>query len=150
LIDARFVAKTPEEVGIDSEKLERLFARAKRDVDEGVLPGCQVAVARNGRVAGMRNFGVAVQGGVEKPISDETLFAIFSCTKATVAVSIWQMLFEDGLLRLDEKVADHPEFGSNGGGCNWNKCCSIPPVSYLLRPCPMSERGAGGLRVPEA
>lgn len=115
MISTSYLAKTPEDVGIDSEKLERVFARAKRDVDQGVLPGCQVAVARNGRVAGMRNFGVAVQGGSEKAISDETLFAIFSCTKAIVAVAIWQILFEDKLIRLDEKVADIiPEFGANG------------------------------------
>jgi len=51
------VATKPEDVGVDSEKLEAVFARAKRDVDEGVLPSAQVAVARNGRLAGVRTFG---------------------------------------------------------------------------------------------
>jgi CubicO group peptidase (beta-lactamase class C family) len=114
VITTDLVASSPEEVGIDSEKLEALFARARRDVDEGILPSAQVAVARNGRLAGMRTFGEAVQGGELRPATDETLYTIFSCTKAIVGAAVWT-LFEDGLLRLDERVADIiPEFGSNG------------------------------------
>ncbi|HLC28191.1 MAG TPA: serine hydrolase, partial [Dehalococcoidia bacterium] len=80
-------------MGIDSENLEAVFARAKRDVDEGVLPSAQVAIARMGKLAGLRTFGSAVQGGVEKPATDETLYSIFSSTKAIVAVAVW-LLFE--------------------------------------------------------
>lgn len=108
------LAGTPEDVGIDSEKLEAVFARAKRDVDNGVLPSAQVAVARQGRLAGLRTFGSAVQGGVDRPATDETLYCIFSCTKAVVAAAVW-LLLEEGLLRLDERVAEIiPEFGTNG------------------------------------
>ena len=113
MIEETLVTK-PENVGIDSEKLEAVFARAQRDVDAGVLPSAQVAVARNGKIAGMRTFGSAVQGGVEKSATDETLYTIFSSTKAVVAAAVW-LLFEDGLLKLEERVADIiPEFGTNG------------------------------------
>ena len=114
MIDAKYLAEKPEAVGIDSERLEAVFARAKREVDDGVVPSAQVAVARRGRVAGVRTFGTAVQGGTERPATDETLYSIFSCTKAVVAVAVW-LLFEEGLLRLDERVAEIiPEFGTNG------------------------------------
>ncbi|MBI2760973.1 MAG: beta-lactamase family protein [Chloroflexi bacterium] len=114
MVAAGLVATSPEDVGIDSEKLEAVFTRAKRDVDNGVLPSAQVAVARHGRLAGMRTFGEAVQGGEVKPATDQTLYTIFSCTKAIVAAAVWT-LFEDGLLRLDERVADIiPEFATNG------------------------------------
>lgn len=114
MVSAAVAVSKPEDVGIDSEKLEALFARAKRDVDQGILPSCQVAVARHGRIAGFRTFGSAVQGGVEKPATDETLYHFFSSTKAVVAAAVW-LLFEDGTLRLDEKVADIiPEFETNG------------------------------------
>lgn len=104
----------PEDAGIDSEKLEALFARAKRDVDDGTLPGAQVAIARNGRLAGFRTFGTARIGGVDRPATNGTLYTIFSSTKAVVAAAVWT-LFEDGLLRLDERVAEIvPEFGTNG------------------------------------
>jgi CubicO group peptidase (beta-lactamase class C family) len=108
------IADTPEDVGVDSERLEALFARARRDVEEGVLPSAQVAVARQGKLAGVRTFGCAVQGGQERPATDDTLYCIFSSTKALVAVAVWQLI-EGGRLRVDERVADIiPEFGTNG------------------------------------
>lgn len=114
MLSEKYLAARPEDVGIDSERLETVFARAKRDVDDGVLPSAQVAVARQGRVAGVRTFGMAMQGGAERPATDETLYGIFSCTKAIVGVAVW-LLFEDGLLRLDERVAAIiSEFGTNG------------------------------------
>jgi CubicO group peptidase (beta-lactamase class C family) len=114
LIPKSYIAARPEDAGVDSEALEALFARVKRYVDEGFLPSAQVAVARNGMVAGLRTFGTAVQGGVERPATDETLYCIFSCTKAVVACAVWRLL-EDDLLRLEERVAEIiPEFGTNG------------------------------------
>ncbi|MGI8549945.1 MAG: serine hydrolase domain-containing protein [Dehalococcoidia bacterium] len=114
MVTADLIAAAPEDVGVDSATLEALFERAKRDVESGELPSAQIAVARKGRLAGMRTFGRAVQGGEEKPATDETLYTIFSSTKAIVGAAVWT-LFEDGLLRLDERVADIiPEFGTNG------------------------------------
>ncbi len=113
-IDTTHLASKPESLGIESEKLEAVFARAKRDVDDGTLPSAQIAVARHGKLAGMRTYGSAVQGGADKPATDETLYHVFSSTKAIVAAAVW-LLFESGDLRLDEKVADIiPEFGTNG------------------------------------
>src|SRR5438309_7208849 len=114
MVNQRLVETKPEDASVDAEVLEAVFARAKRDVDEGVLPSAQVAVARNGKLAGMRTFGDAVQGGELKPATDYTLYCIFSCTKVVVAAALW-LLFEQGLLRLGERVADIiPEFGTHG------------------------------------
>lgn len=114
MISERQLAKKPEDVGIDSERLEALFARARRDVDEGLLSSCQVAVARHGKVAALRTFGNAVQGGRNRPATNETLYPLFSCTKGIVAVAIWALL-EEKCLRPEERVADIiPEFGTHG------------------------------------
>src|SRR5438876_4683226 len=113
MLNPELIASKPEDVGIVSERLEAVFARARRDLDDGVLPSAQVAVARNGKLAGMRTFGEAVQGGELRPATDDTLYCIFSCTKVVVAAAVW-LLFEQGLLRLDERVADTiPEFGTH-------------------------------------
>lgn len=105
---------SPAELGIDVEKLEAVFDRARRDVDDGTLPSCQVAVARHGRIAGFRSYGTAVQGGDEKAVTNETLYHMFSCTKAIVAAATW-LLIERGQLRIDEKAGEIvPEFGTNG------------------------------------
>ncbi len=116
MISEERIAKKPEDVGVESECLEALFARARRDVDQGRLSSVQIAVARRGRVAGMRTFGSALQGGRNQPATDRTLYPLFSCTKGIVGIATWALL-EEGLLRLDERVADIvPGFGANGKG----------------------------------
>jgi CubicO group peptidase (beta-lactamase class C family) len=109
------LAESPESVGVDPEKLEALFDRAEREVREGLLPSCQIALARRGKLAGMRSFGrVRRQGGPEEPADDATLYAVFSCSKAITSAAAW-LLIQEGKLALDERVADVvPEFGSNG------------------------------------
>ncbi len=110
------LADSPESVGVDPEKLEALFQRAEREVREGLLPSCQIALARRGRLAGMRSFGrVSHQGAAERvPAGNETLYAVFSCTKAITSAAAW-LLIQEGKLALDERVADVvPEFGSHG------------------------------------
>src|SRR5271170_1920894 len=92
------IAANPSEVGLDPAKVEELFKRAEREVAEGLLPSTQIAIARNGKIGAMKSFGRAVQGGQEKPATNETLYCVFSCTKAIVSSAIW-ILIGDG--RLD-------------------------------------------------
>lgn len=105
---------TPESLGIDPAKLDALLARARREVDEGLLPSCQLALARHGRLAALRSFGRARFGAAEREVADDTLYVIFSCTKAITSAAAW-LLLQEAKLRLDERVADVlPEFGTNG------------------------------------
>ena len=108
------IVDKPEQVGLDSAKVDALFQRAEREVREGLLPAVQIAIARDGKIGAMRTFGRAVQGGAQKPATDETLFTIFSCTKAIMSAASW-LLIGDGKLKESERVADIiPEFGTNG------------------------------------
>ncbi len=107
-------AASPQEVGVDPEKLEALFARVEQEVREGRLPSAQVAIARDGRIAGMRSFGSVTHEGQPAPATNDTLYVIFSCTKAITSSAAW-LLLEDGKLGLGERVADIlPGFGANG------------------------------------
>ena len=87
MMDAGRLAPSPESVGIDPQKLEDLFDRAEREVREGLLPSMQIAVARHGRLAGMRSFGRVERQGVSGPATDDTLYCIFSCTKAITSAA---------------------------------------------------------------
>jgi len=106
-------AASPAEVGIDPGKLEALFARAEREVREGILPSMQVAVARAGKLAGMRTLGRVTHGGRPADASDRTLYVVFSCTKVVTSAAAW-ILLQEGKLGLSERVADAiPGFGTN-------------------------------------
>ena len=62
----------------------------------------------------MQTFGRAVQGGTEKPATDDTRFVIMSSTKAFTAASAW-ILMQEGQLRPEDRVVEYiPEFGTNG------------------------------------
>ena len=43
--------------GLNEEKVEALLNRARREVDEGLLPSVQVALARDGEVMLSESFG---------------------------------------------------------------------------------------------
>ena len=107
-------AESPREVGLDPEKVEALFSRAEREVKDGLLPTAQIAIARDGKIGAMRTVGRAVQGGAEKPATNDTLYTIFSCTKAIMSAAAW-ILIGEGKLSASERAAEIvPEFGTNG------------------------------------
>src|SRR5215469_13822286 len=109
-----FFAPHPSEAGLDPVKVQALFDRAQREVSEGLLPSCQVAIARRGKIGVMRAFGRAVQGGVEKPATNQTLYIVFSCTKGIMSSAAW-LLIGEGKLDPSRRVVDYvPEFGTNG------------------------------------
>ncbi|MFP6814634.1 MAG: serine hydrolase domain-containing protein [Pseudomonadales bacterium] len=94
----------PEELGLDPVKIAALVARVQREVDDGLLPATQVALARNGRLAVFESFGSA---------SDESLFCVYSATKAIIAAAAW-ILIQEGSLDENEIVADLiEEFAAN-------------------------------------
>ncbi len=94
-----FFADSPSEVGLNPDKVQALMDRAERDVKEGILPACQLAIARGGKIAAMKTFGRAVQGGVEKPATDETFFVTMSATKAITSSALWLLIQEGGSAR---------------------------------------------------
>ena len=114
MLHPQFIAESPERVGIDPEKLAALFERARKEVREGLLPSSQIAVARDGKIAGMQTVGRVTHEGKSAPASDDTYYHIFSCTKAITSAAAW-LLIQEGKLSTDEIVADIvPEFGTNG------------------------------------
>ncbi len=78
-----------------------------------LFPGGALAVYRDGRLVLDLAAGYAdTQSG--EPVTAETLFPLFSCTKPFAAVALWQQI-ERGRVELDDPVAAHwPAFGQNG------------------------------------
>ncbi|MGH7819214.1 MAG: serine hydrolase domain-containing protein, partial [Candidatus Binatia bacterium] len=92
---------------IDREQVQKLMARARREVDEGLLPSCQVALGYGGEIVAAETFGDA------RP---DDRYCVFSATKPFVASTVWTLLAE-GKLRVEDRVVEYfPEFGANGKG----------------------------------
>ena len=89
------------------QQIDAIVAQAKRDIDKGWLPSCQLAVARDGALLAFETLGDA---------TNDTRYCIFSATKPIVASAIW-MLIADGLLDVSLPVAHYvPEFAGEGKG----------------------------------
>jgi CubicO group peptidase (beta-lactamase class C family) len=107
-------AESPAALGIDPVGLDELVARARREVDQGNIGNFQLAVARQGRLAGLYCHGQVTHQGQPAEVGEETLFVFFSCTKALISAAAW-LLLQEGKLSVQETVADViPEFGTNG------------------------------------
>src|SRR5437879_2410673 len=100
---AHFFAERLDEVGLHPDKVQALFDRAEREIKEGLLPGCQLAIARNGKIGAMRTLGRATQGARDQAATDETFFIIMSCTKAITSAAAW-LLMQEGKLNAEDRV----------------------------------------------
>ena len=105
MIDSAFIAPDQEALGINPDKLAELRDRVRQEVDEGILPSAQFAVGRHGQLAYFETFGAA---------TNETLYCIYSSTKAVTSTAGWLMI-QEGKLDVNTKAAEIvPEFGANG------------------------------------
>src|SRR5258706_14990467 len=101
----RQVADDPAVLGVDAGAVAEVIARAQREIDEGHVPSCQLAFARDGRLAVWVTLGDA---------APESRYVIFSSTKPVVAGAVW-ILIGEGLLDVSRRVAEIvPEFATNG------------------------------------
>lgn len=95
----------PESLGIDAGRLDELRTRVRREIDSGLLPSCQYALARDGQLAAFETLGDA---------GPDTRYVIFSATKAFVAAAAWLLIGDDSL-EIERRVAEYiPEFATNG------------------------------------
>jgi CubicO group peptidase (beta-lactamase class C family) len=99
----------PEEVGLSSERLQRITQMIQRRIAAGELAGAVTIVARNGKVAHHVAHGV-MDLQSKQPMTPATMFRIASMTKPITGVAI-MMLVEEGKLRLNDPVSRYiPEF----------------------------------------
>jgi CubicO group peptidase (beta-lactamase class C family) len=99
----------PGEVGLDAQRLDRIGTHFAKYVDSGKLAGWSVAVARRGKVAYVAHHGLRdVDAGL--PVTDDTLWRIYSMTKPITSVAAL-MLWEEGALELTDPVSRYiPSF----------------------------------------
>ncbi|MBR9998417.1 MAG: serine hydrolase [Cyclobacteriaceae bacterium] len=97
---------TPEAEGFNTDHLtliDSLIADAIRDKS---IPGCQVLIARNGRVIFQRNYGYQTYENLI-PVEDNSLYDLASVTKVAGSVQALMMLYDRGFVDLDKKISHY-------------------------------------------
>jgi CubicO group peptidase (beta-lactamase class C family) len=96
-------------LGFDPAKLAEIRTALNADVMSGKIPGAYLLIGRNDQIAFAQGFGV--QGPDQSaPMSEETIFRIFSMTKPVISVTA-MTLVEEGKLSVDDPVSKYlPEY----------------------------------------
>ena len=108
-IAAEIPTATPEEVGMSSERLERINTVMQRHMDAGDIQGAVTVVARRGKLVHFQTHGqMDVDNG--RAMQEDSIFIMMSSTKPLLGVSA-MMLIEEGLIRPEDPVSRYiPEF----------------------------------------
>jgi CubicO group peptidase (beta-lactamase class C family) len=93
----------PAEVGLSAAGLSRLKTALQREIERGRIPGAVVLVARRGRIACFESLGMRDPAQTEAMATD-SIFRIYSMTKAIVSVAA-MMMVEEGRFVLADSIA---------------------------------------------
>jgi len=93
----------PAELGFSPLGLARLRDALQREIERGRIPGAVALVARRGRIASFESLGVR-DPRRSQVMTNDSIFRIYSQTKAIVSVAAMQMV-EEGRFVLSDPIA---------------------------------------------
>ncbi|MEL0020213.1 MAG: serine hydrolase domain-containing protein [Rickettsiales bacterium] len=101
---------TPETVGLSTDRLARVSSWMERQVSSNRLAGLSAMIHRKGHTAYLNCTG-QMDAEAGKPVTEDTIFRIYSMSKPITAVAA-MICYEEGHFQLDDPIAKFlPEFG---------------------------------------
>lgn len=97
----------PERSEIAPEKLVGIDAIARSGVEQGVIPGCQVLVAKDGRVVFNKAFGHPTFKKGESDVQLQSVYDIASITKIAATTLAIMRLYEERKIALNDPLERH-------------------------------------------
>ena len=95
----------PGVVGMSREKLQMVGNAVQGFIRDKRIAGASVMISRKGKIVYAGNFGLRDIEN-KKPMTEDTIFRVYSMTKAVTSVAA-MILVESGQLRLEDKVSKH-------------------------------------------
>jgi CubicO group peptidase (beta-lactamase class C family) len=134
---------TPESVGMSSERLQVATALLRQFVTDRKISGAVAGVARRGKVVYLEPVGLQSFES-RAPMTDRSLFRVYSMTKAVTAVAV-MINVEEGRLRLADPASKYlPEFKNvrvqQGGAASRPPARDITIADLLLHTSGLSHR----------
>ena len=126
----------PAGAHFNAQKLEKIGEFFKNEVATGKIPGAIVLIEQRGKPVYHEFFGVR-DPATKLPMTDDTIFRIFSMTKPITSVAA-MMLVDQGQLKLDDPVEKYiPAFAKAKVGVekkadNGDKTLELMPLKRLV------------------
>ncbi len=104
----------PERMGLSSATLQRIDRIVENCIADSVMPGCQVLVARKGKVVFEKAYGYMTYDKKE-PVTNYTIYDLASVTKVAATLQAVMSLYGQGKLDIHRKISAYlPELkGTN-------------------------------------
>jgi len=96
----------PEGSGMDSRVLRRIDRIVNEAITDKATPGCQVLVARKGKVVFEKSYGYFTYDSV-MAVNEESLYDIASITKVVATLQAIMFLEEQGAIDLNQKASHY-------------------------------------------
>ena len=96
----------PEEVGINSSRLENIEHIALEGVRQRAYPGCQILIAKDGVVIYEREFG-SLNYGDNRDVTSETIYDLASVTKASATLPAIMKLYDEKEIALQDNIGKY-------------------------------------------
>ncbi len=96
----------PESVGMSSAVLRKIDEIAQNALLQDATPGCQVLVAKDGKIVYQQNYGYHSYSK-QVPVQNESLYDIASITKVVASLPTIMRLQAEGRLDVTQKVRDY-------------------------------------------
>lgn len=102
----RIAFGTAESVGMDGTTLKKIDEIANAAVNDHVFPGCEVLVARQGKIIYEKQFG-GLSYRTNDRVTPETIYDLASLTKVSATLQAVMMLYDRKQIDLDEKASKY-------------------------------------------
>jgi beta-N-acetylhexosaminidase len=96
----------PIEANIDEVHLMKIDSIATDAINKEVMPGCQILVAREGKVIYQKSFGYHTYSHRQKVCNDD-LYDLASITKIAATIPVIMQMYEQGTINLDDKLSTY-------------------------------------------
>jgi uncharacterized protein YbbC (DUF1343 family) len=111
----RLASARPEEVGMDSGRLQEIDRIVAEGLNSKRMCGCVVLIGRREKVVLFRAYGYRQVEPSRVEMTTDTVFDLASLTKPIATATSVMILVEQGKLRLQDRVANYiAEFGQAG------------------------------------
>ncbi len=97
---------TPQSVGMSNVMLRKVDDIAREAINNHVFPGCQVLVARKGKIVYNKEFGNLNYRTAER-VNSETIYDLASVTKVAATLQSVMLLYDRKQIDLDERASHY-------------------------------------------
>ena len=96
----------PGQVDLNRNELNKIDILVKEAIAEKATPGCQVIIARHGKVVFDKSYGYQTYDKKE-PVRDDDLYDLASITKVAATLPVIMKLTEEGRIDVDKTLGEY-------------------------------------------